>query len=118
MHQPPASTKVRTATQAPLARILARLFIMHTVPLSEAKDRLSALVEDVQSTHEAVTITRHGRPAVVMMAVDDLESLQETLFWLSQPGIREDLAEAERERTDGGGVSVEQLREQLRAKRP
>jgi prevent-host-death family protein len=53
---------------------------MQTVPLSEAKDQLSALVDDVQSTHQAVTITRHGRPAAVLMAVDDLESLQETLF--------------------------------------
>jgi antitoxin YefM len=91
---------------------------MQTVPLSEAKDQLSALVEDVQSTHEAVTITRHGRPAAVLMAVDDLESLQETLFWLSQPGIRDDLTEAKREIADGGGLSPEQLRERLRAKRP
>ncbi|MCB8045141.1 type II toxin-antitoxin system Phd/YefM family antitoxin [Microbacterium oxydans] len=28
---------------------------------------------------DAVTITRHGRPAVVMLSVDDLEALQETL---------------------------------------
>jgi antitoxin YefM len=91
---------------------------MQTVPLSEAKDRLSALVEDIQSTHEAVTITRHGRPAVVMMAVDDLESLQETLFWLSQPGIKDDLAEAEQEIAEAGGMTVDQLRDQLRAKRP
>lgn len=91
---------------------------MQTMPLSEAKDRLSALVEDVQSTHEAVTITRHGRPAVVVMAVEDLESLQETLFWLSQPGIRDDLAEADAEVAEGGGLSVDELRDQLRANRP
>ena len=91
---------------------------MQTVPLGEANDQLSALVENVQSTHEVVTITRHGRPAAVLMAVDDLESLQETLFWLSQPGIRDDLAEAKREIDDGGGLSAEQLRNRLRAKRP
>lgn len=91
---------------------------MQTVPLSEAKDQLSALVDDVQSTHEVVTITRHGRPAAVLMAVDDLESLQETLFWLSQPGIRDDLAEAKREIAEGGGLSSAQLRDRLRATRP
>ncbi len=91
---------------------------MQTVPLSEAKDQLSALVDDVQSTHQAVTITRHGRPAAVLIAVDDLESLQETLFWLSQPGIRDDLAEAEREIVAGGGLSSAQVRDQVRAKRP
>lgn len=73
----------------------------------------------MQSTHEAVTITRHGRPAVVVMAVDDLESLQETLFWLSQPGIRDDLAEAQREIAEGGGLSSNQVRAELRrARRP
>jgi antitoxin YefM len=90
---------------------------MQTVPLSEAKDQLSALVDGVQSTHEAVTITRHGRPAAVLMAVDDLESLQETLFWLSQPGIRDDIAEAEREIADGGGLSPTELRDRMRGKR-
>ncbi len=68
---------------------------MQTEHLSEAKDQLSALVEDVQFTHEAVTITRHGRPAAVWMAVDDVDSLEETLFRLSQPGMRQDLAQAQ-----------------------
>lgn len=65
---------------------------MKSVALSEAKDKLSALVEEVQSEHEIVRITRHGQPAAVLISEDDLESLQETLFWLSQPGIRDDLA--------------------------
>lgn len=53
---------------------------MSTVPLSEAKDKLSAMVDQAERTHEIVTITRHGRPAAVLMAVEDLESLQETIF--------------------------------------
>jgi antitoxin YefM len=86
---------------------------MKTVPLSEAKDKLSGLIEEAESTHEMVSITRHGRPAVVLMAADDLESLQETLFWLSQPGIREDLAAAEDEIAAGRTVGSEQLRDEL-----
>ena len=65
---------------------------MQTVPLGETKDRLSDLVDQVQATREVVTITRLGRPAVVMMTVDDLESLEEARFWLSQRGIRQDIA--------------------------
>lgn len=83
---------------------------MMTVPLSEAKDKLSAMVEQAERTHEIVTITRHGRPAAVLMSADDLESLHETLFWLSQPGIREDLATADAEFVRGEGMSGEQLR--------
>lgn len=83
---------------------------MRTISLSEAKDKLSALVDQADSTHEIVQITKHGRPAAVLMSADDLESLHETLFWLQQPGVREDLAEGERQYKDGETVSGEQLR--------
>jgi prevent-host-death family protein len=83
---------------------------MKVVPLSEAKDKLSALVEEADSTHEIVQITRHGRPAAVLMSADDLESLHETLFWLQQPGVREDLATGEQEYKAGESSSGEQLR--------
>jgi antitoxin YefM len=86
---------------------------MTTVPLSEAKDTLSALVEAAQSTHDIVTITRHGRPAAVLMSADDLESLQETVFWLSQPGVREDVASADAALADGSAISGAELRTEL-----
>ena len=83
---------------------------MKSVPLSEAKDRLSALVDEADRTHEIVQITKHGRPAAVLISADDLESLRETLFWLQQPGLREDLAEGEREHEAGETSSGGQLR--------
>ncbi|WP_106848237.1 type II toxin-antitoxin system Phd/YefM family antitoxin [Blastococcus sp. Marseille-P5729] len=86
---------------------------MRTVPLSEAKDKLSGLVEDVDSTHEIVTITRHGRPAAVLMSADDLESLHETLYWLSQPGVRADVDEARAAHARGESLSSADLRGQL-----
>ncbi len=86
---------------------------MKTMPLSEAKDKLSGLVDEAESTHEIITITRHGRPAAVLMAADDLESLQETLFWLSKPGIAESVAAAEREYAAGETVSGDELRAQF-----
>lgn len=86
---------------------------MKVVALSEAKDRLSALVEEADTTHEIVQITRHGRPAAVLMSADDLESLQETIYWLSQPGVREDIGAARRELGEGSTTSGEQLRDGL-----
>jgi len=86
---------------------------MKTLPLSEAKDKLSALVEEAESTHEIITITRHGRPAAVLMAADDLESLHETLYLLSKPGIRDMIAEAEREYAAGETTSGEDLRSEF-----
>jgi antitoxin YefM len=83
---------------------------MKTISLSEAKDKLSALVDEADTTHEIVQITKHGRPAAVLMSADDLESLRETLFWLQQPGIRADLADGEQEYDAGETLNAEELR--------
>lgn len=102
------------ATSWNLARLSARLVDMKSLPLSEAKDQLSGLVEDAELTHEIVTITKHGRPAAVLMGVDDYESLQETLFWLSQPGVYESIAEANGELSDGKAAAGEDVLARLR----
>ena len=86
---------------------------MKTLPLSEAKDRLSGLVDEAEATHEMVTITKHGRPAAVLMAAEDLESLHDTLFWLSQPGIRDDVAAAERDQEAASTYNSARLRAEL-----
>jgi antitoxin YefM len=87
---------------------------MTSVPLSEAKDKLSAMVEQAERTHEIVTITRHGRPAAVLMAAEDLESLHETLFWLSQPSLREDIAAARRDVQADETTGAEEIRAEFR----
>ncbi len=83
---------------------------MRHVPLGEAKDKLSGLVDEAETTHEIVTITRHGRPAAVLMSADDLESLHETLHWLSQPGIGDAVAQADRDYAAGATTGGPELR--------
>jgi antitoxin YefM len=80
------------------------------VPLDEAADRSSQLIGMVEQTHETVTITRHAREAAVLMAEEDLDSLHETLFWLSQPGVREDVEAARAEVEGEGTTSGDELR--------
>ena len=70
---------------------------MTTVPLGEAKDKLSALVDRAESTHDIITITKHGKPAAVLMSADDLESLHETIYWLSRSSTTEAVARADAE---------------------
>lgn len=86
---------------------------MKTLTVTEVKARLNELVDDASTTHEQIVITRHGHPAVVMMAADDLESLQETLFWLSQPGIRESVAEARSDVASDRTISSDELKKEL-----
>jgi len=51
---------------------------MKTLSVSEAKMKLSALVEAVRSTDEEVIITKNGSPAAVLISPDEFESLKET----------------------------------------
>jgi prevent-host-death family protein len=43
---------------------------MKTLSLSEAKMKLSSLVEAVNATDEEVIITKNGRPAAVLVSPD------------------------------------------------
>jgi len=86
---------------------------MKTVPLSEAKDTLSALVDEAAREHEIIRITRHGRAAAVLISEEDLESLRETVYWLSQPGLRDDVSEARSAREDGSTLNAVDLRARL-----
>ena len=52
---------------------------MKTLPLSEAKSQLSGLVEQVRSLEEQVVITRNGRPAAVLVSVEEFERWKETI---------------------------------------
>ena len=52
---------------------------MKTLSLSEAKMKLSELIENVYSTDEEVVITKNGRPAAVLVSPEEFESLKETI---------------------------------------
>ena len=61
--------------------------VAEQLPLAEVKNRLSEVVEQVESQHARVTITKPGRPAAVIISFEDLESLEETLRVLSDPDL-------------------------------
>ena len=67
--------------------------------LVDVKNRLSEVVDRLEREHGRVVITKHGRPAVVMLSVEDLESLEETLEILSNPTLMADIREAQAEET-------------------
>ena len=64
-------------------------------PLTDARERLSEIVDDVASTGADFVITKHGRPTAVVMGYDDYESLIETLNILSDADTMSALAEAQ-----------------------
>jgi prevent-host-death family protein len=90
---------------------------MTTTSLADAKNRLSEIIQSAQDTHERFVITKNGRPAVVLISVDDLESLEETLDILSDPQLMAEIREAQAEAARGEFATEAELRADLAARR-
>lgn len=52
---------------------------MKTLPLSEVRNNLSKLVDQVEALQEEITITRNGKPAAVIVSPEEYEGWKETL---------------------------------------
>ena len=65
---------------------------MGPIRVSEARDRLYRLVDEAAESHEPVVITGK-RGNAVLVAEDDWRAIQETLYLLSVPGMRESIRE-------------------------
>ena len=64
---------------------------MKTLSLSEAKMKLSALIDSIGITDEEVIITKNGRPAAVLVSPDEFESWRETLVVRSDSELMEEI---------------------------
>ena len=90
---------------------MTRIRVMSTQSLASVKAHLSAVVDSVHETHERVTVTRNGVPTVVVVAVEDLESREETLAILQEEDTMRQLRQAEREVAAGDTLDATELRE-------
>ena len=64
---------------------------MKTLSLSEAKMKLSELVDTVSSTDEEITITRNGCPAAVTVSPDEFDSWKEIIEICSNPDFLQEI---------------------------
>lgn len=76
-------------------------------PLTEARSRLSEIVDEVTSTGSTIEISRHGRPAAVIMSSEEYESLLETLNILADDATMAAITEAERDVAAGELVELD-----------
>lgn len=66
-----------------------------TLPLSEVKTRLPELVAGVQEREEEVVVTKNGRPAAILVNVQEYARLKETLDVLSDPALMKQISRSE-----------------------
>lgn len=64
---------------------------MKTLSLSEAKMKLSSLVDSVYKTDEEVVITKKGSPAAVLVSPDEFEGWKETIAIRSDAALMDEI---------------------------
>ncbi len=90
---------------------------MTTIGLSEVKARLSQIADEVDRTHERVHVTRNGREFVVLMAAQDLASMEATIELLSDPDAIERIRAADEDIAAGTLISQLDMAELMTKRR-
>ncbi|NDP40410.1 MAG: type II toxin-antitoxin system Phd/YefM family antitoxin [Rhodoferax sp.] len=63
---------------------------MHTLAASEARANLYRLIDEAAQSHEPIIISGK-RSSAVLLSAEDWSAIQETLFLLAVPGMRESI---------------------------
>lgn len=69
---------------------------MKTLPLTEAKNRFSRIVDAVADRDERIMITRNGKPVALMLNPGEFDRLLATLDILSDPNMMAQIRRSER----------------------
>ena len=72
---------------------------MQTLSASEARANLYRLMDQAAASHQPITIAGKRHDAVLLSAVD-WQAIQETLYLLAVPGMRESIKEGMSESVD------------------
>jgi prevent-host-death family protein len=84
-----------------------------TVPFTEARAKLSELLDELDERHEHVVITRSGRPVAVLVPADEQEILEETLEILQDESLLGALRESEQDVKAGRVKTLDEVRRDL-----
>ena len=76
---------------------------MNAITYSYARENLARTITEVCDSHDPVIITKKGTDAVVMMSLEDFESMQETTYLLRSPKNARRLLESIQQLEEGRG---------------
>jgi len=87
--------------------------VAKTIPFTEARSKLSELLDDLERRHEHVVITRNGRPAGVLIPAAEFEAIEESLEILQDEDLLHALRESEDDVKAGRLSTISEVRREL-----
>jgi antitoxin YefM len=87
--------------------------VARIIPFTDARARLTELLDDVEARHEHVVITRKGRPAAVIVSPEEWDAIEETLDALQDDETLADLRESATDVKADRLFSLEDVRREL-----
>lgn len=86
---------------------------MTTINLSEAKDRLSQLVRETAETTRPVVISVNGRKEVVLISMEEYDSLMETIEILKDQSLVKKIASSMEDIKKGNVVDFDKIKKDI-----
>ena len=87
--------------------------MLKDLPMTEARHELTSLPERLSARHEAVTVTRRGKPVLAILSWEEYEALIETLDILGDDDLMADLRQGIKEAEAGKGIPWEHAKRKL-----
>jgi len=87
--------------------------MINTLSLKELRPELPKVIERIDGKLDRYIITKRGKPVVVMLSVEDYESLMETLDVLADPKVMAGLRKGEEDIRKGKTRSWKEIKESL-----
>ena len=86
---------------------------MKDLPITEAREELTSLPDQLHETHETVTVTRRGKPVLAILSWEEYEALVETLDIMSDERLMASLRQSIREARQGKLIPWERAKRKL-----
>lgn len=97
--------------------MLYTLPVMDTIAISDLRNNLPSIIEQVSEGLRRLIVTVSGKPKAVVMSVDELESLEETAEIMAIPGILKTIKKSRDQFRKGQYITLEELEEKLHGNR-
>lgn len=82
-----------------VAHVFAYALAMTSLPVTQARSKLYQLIDEAKDSHEPIQITGK-RSNAILVSEEDWRSIQETLYLVSIPGMRESIRKGMAESLD------------------